>query len=299
MILLEHNNRIIFETIKQRLENPKRDVLDITIADFDGVQYHISTPDPEARNIVLISIQWSAYAELAKHGAKQDMDKIYGPLVAPPEPKYDFTLKLDLDNPGPDAEKLPLKISFLKRHLLAAPFKKVFGAIFHKKPPTGIVELSLRDGDKVYIKAEGDRCMIIFSVNFIDENDKVLAKVFLQEFADARRSMRNVPSVSFVQGEPPLDLQGHPNVSQDPSTGFVSFVLFEQHLEPKNSFKTINLIQSFRNYLQYHIKCSKAYMHERMRTRVAQWLQVLNRARLEPFEAKQKKLASGRTFKRK
>jgi len=76
-------------------------------------------------------------------------------------------------------------------------------------------------------------------------------------------------------------------------------VLFEQHLQPKNMFKTINLVQNFRDYLHYHIKCSKAYMHTRMRERVSTWLQVLNRARPEPFEKKEKKLASGRTFKRK
>ena len=78
----------------------------------------------------------------------------------------------------------------------------------------------------------------------------------------------------------------------------LAVVLFEQHLLPKNAFKTINLIQTFRNYLHYHIKCSKAYMHTRMRARVHSWLQVLNRARIEPFQKKEKKLASGRSFKR-
>ncbi|POG62327.1 hypothetical protein GLOIN_2v634640 [Rhizophagus irregularis DAOM 181602=DAOM 197198] len=32
--------------------------------------------------------------------------------------------------------------------------------------------------------------------------------------------------------------------------------------------KTISQIQLFRDYLHYHIKCSKAYMHSRMRARV-------------------------------
>lgn len=38
-------------------------------------------------------------------------------------------------------------------------------------------------------------------------------------------------------------------------------------------------MQLFRDYLHYHIKCSKAYMHSRMRTRVAEFLKVLNRAK--------------------
>jgi actin related protein 2/3 complex subunit 2 len=45
--------------------------------------------------------------------------------------------------------------------------------------------------------------------------------------------------------------------------------------------KTISQIQLFRDYLHYHIKCSKAYMHSRMRARVQEFLKVLNRAKPE------------------
>jgi len=61
--------------------------------------------------------------------------------------------------------------------------------------------------------------------------------------------------------------------------------------------KTIDNIQTFRNYLHYHIKCSKAYMHTRMRNRVRTFLQVLNRSKSEP-ESTEKKTITGRTFKR-
>jgi hypothetical protein len=37
----------------------------------------------------------------------------------------------------------------------------------------------------------------------------------------------------------------------------------------------------FRDYLHYHIKASKAYMHSRMRIRVDSFLKVLNRAKPE------------------
>lgn len=42
--------------------------------------------------------------------------------------------------------------------------------------------------------------------------------------------------------------------------------------------KTVTLLSSLRNYLMYHIKASKTYLHMRMRRKVAGWLQVLNRA---------------------
>ena len=47
----------------------------------------------------------------------------------------------------------------------------------------------------------------------------------------------------------------------------------------------------------YHIKCSKAYMHDRMRKRVDSLLQVLNRAKAEPLEPKEKRTITGKTFK--
>ena len=51
-------------------------------------------------------------------------------------------------------------------------------------------------------------------------------------------------------------------------------VLFSHHISEANRDKTIDLIQTFRDYLHYHIKCSKAYMHTRMRNRVDSLLQV-------------------------
>jgi actin related protein 2/3 complex subunit 2 len=58
------------------------------------------------------------------------------------------------------------------------------------------------------------------------------------------------------------------------------------------------MFTSFRNYLHYHIKCSKTYLHMRMRKRVVGWMQVLNRA-LPDLEGGEKKTAGGKTFVRK
>ena len=75
-------------------------------------------------------------------------------------------------------------------------------------------------------------------------------------------------------------------------------VLFSHHIDAKNAAHTISYIQTFRNYLHYHLKCSKAYMHSRMRKRVESLLLILNRSRPPPFEPKQKKTIGGKTFTR-
>ena len=73
-------------------------------------------------------------------------------------------------------------------------------------------------------------------------------------------------------------------------------MLFSRHFGGNKRDSTIDLIQTFRDYLHYHIKCSKAYLHSRMRHNVSDFLKVLNRAKPEVKTAK--KLASGKTFNR-
>lgn len=59
-------------------------------------------------------------------------------------------------------------------------------------------------------------------------------------------------------------------------------VLFPRHFQHADvASSTISHIQLFRDYLHYHIKCSKAYMHSRMRHRVSEFQKVLNRAKTE------------------
>lgn len=76
-----------------------------------------------------------------------------------------------------------------------------------------------------------------------------------------------------------------------------SAVLNPRHYaNPTQALSTISRIQLFRDYLHYHIKCSKAYMHSRMRYRVAEFLKVLNRAKPEVANA-ERRTVSGRTFR--
>lgn len=68
------------------------------------------------------------------------------------------------------------------------------------------------------------------------------------------------------------------------------------HITGGKREKSIDNIQTFRNYLHYHIKCSKAFMHTRMRNRVKSFLQILNRAKSEV--STEKKTFTGKTFRR-
>jgi len=293
MILLENYNRIVKETLDQRIGAKKHEVIDIVCADFDGVQFHLTT-SKDAKNLLNVSIQWSCISQLLKEGADVMLKHEYGDLVqATPETGYDVTLQVNLDDTA-NKDKVSNSVSLLKRNLLSAPFSKMFQAIEKGQSPA-IAKVDFRDGESLYIKPEGERAIVVFQVEFKDPNDQVLAKVFMQEF---RRSVGGAPSVDYRANEAPLEVQGQPGLREGEGIGFISFVLMPAHIQAAKRQKTIDLMQMFRNYLQYHIKCSKADLHTRMRRRVADLLQVLNRAKPEPFEKKEKKVMGGKTFKR-
>jgi actin related protein 2/3 complex subunit 2 len=299
MILLDYHNKIIEDTLLERF-NPtegKFESVEIVLADFDGVTFHIFT-DANAKNIISVSMSMRCYPELRKHGVDALLQKIYGNYLVNPENGYDVTLQIDLAHPPSNKAEVVRSFALLKRNALAAPFYKVFADVEAKKPAaTQLIELAYRDGEAFYLKQETDRVIVIFSIQFKDADDVVFAKVFLQEYQDARRTMSNAPSVTYSQKEPPLELKGVRNLRVGDNNGFVSFVLFQPHITGTKKEKTIDNIQTFRNYLHYHIKCSKAFMHTRMRNRVRTFLQILNRAKSEP-QSTEKKTITGRTFKR-
>merc|ERR1712225_84897 len=242
MILLETGSRILEEVIRQRVQSDKREAVDITLADFDGVQYHIAT-NATQRNLVTVSISWPCISQMKQFGTDAKVQSFYGPLVTSAENGYDYTLQFDLDNLA-DKETLPGKIALFKRTVVAAPLE----AVFDGKPGLPpVITINYRTNEAVYLKREGNNVAVIFSINFKDKDDIVIGKVFLQELEAARKTINNAPAITF-----------------------------------------------FRNYLHYHIKCSKAFLHTRMRLRVEELLQVLNRAKIKNAN-KEMKTMSGRT----
>ncbi|KAI0161697.1 P34-Arc-domain-containing protein [Hypoxylon sp. FL1284] len=315
MLLLDYQNVLIESVLKERLFGAPPASIDQTVSDFDGVTFHISTP--EGKTKILISIQIRCFKELVQYGAEQVLQREYGPYVVAPEAGYDFSILVDLENLPAEKEErdeLVKKISLLKRNAMAAPFEHAYSEHYKLKEtaskytseeaPQGVREggdvmaIHYRDEEAIYVKASHDRVTVIFSTIFREETDRVFGKVFIQEFVDARRrAIQNAPQVLF-RNDPPLELQGVPGVQANTGgeVGYVTFVLFPRHLTPQRMPDVISHIQTFRDYFHYHIKASKAYIHSRMRRRTADFLQVLRRARPEN-EEKERKTASGRTFK--
>lgn len=315
MLLLDYQNVLIESLLKDRFAGGATHSIDQVVSDFDGVTFHISTPETKTK--ILISINVKCFKELVHYGAEEVLQRTYGPYIVAPESGYDFSVQVDLEELPSDQEAkddLIRRISLLKRNAMAAPFEQAFDEYqkLHEEAskytsesaPQGVQEggevraIHYREEEAIYIKASHDRVTVIFSTIFREETDRIFGKVFLQEFVDARRrAIQNAPQVLF-RNDPPLELQGVPGLPASGSgeVGYITFVLFPRHLTNQRREEVISHIQTFRDYFHYHIKASKAYIHSRMRRRTADFLQVLRRARPDT-EEKERKTASGRTFR--
>lgn len=301
MILLEINNRVVEDVLKVKwaeLEsNQKLESVDVTVADFDGVLFHISNYEGDKTKIC-ISILLKFFRDLKEHGAEDLLNRIYGDLLMPtPESGFSVSLLIDLKLiPIDEREAMIKKVGLFKRNCFASVFEKYF--IFQERGEEGHrrAVIHYRDEETMYIEAKSDRVTVIFSTVFKDETDIIIGKVFMQEFKEGRKASQTSPQVIFSHRDPPMELKNTDAKTGD-NIGYITFVLFPRHTNVQVRDNTINLIHIFRDYLHYHIKCSKAYIHSRMRAKAADFLKVLNRARPEK-KTGERKTITGRTFVR-
>ena len=171
--------------------------IDQIVSDFDGVTFHVSTPETKSK--ILISISIKCFPELVQHGAQNVLEREYGPYIVSPEPGYDFSVMIDLENlpADPEAkEHLVQQFALLRRNVMAAPFEKAFNEFSkleeesaryslealpqHIKDGGEVMTIHYREEEAIFIKANYDGVTVIFSTVFRDETDRIFGKVFLQ-----------------------------------------------------------------------------------------------------------------------
>lgn len=69
--------------------------------DFDGVRFHLTTPD--RKSALLLSMNIRCWDELVQYGVMDILQREYGSLVqAQPEPEYNVSLEIDLEKAPPE-----------------------------------------------------------------------------------------------------------------------------------------------------------------------------------------------------
>lgn len=309
MLHLDPHNLLLQKTLSEALEaqNQGRSLtLDRLVSDFDYTNFHVANA-PDDKTILWISIRTKAWRTVEECGGdfkgflKTKLECFPGIRVSSQiEPNFDLSLLIDLKQLTSEGIS---RISLLKVMVMSYPIYLAFTEWERLSklppPPEGepphqsklFFNIKHRDNEQFFVKPSNDRVTVIFETVFEDETDKIFGKVFLQEFVDSRKRNRNIQSAPqvLVSYDPPLEVQqffqAHRQQGTIENKKYITFVLFPRHYQTEElKFTSVCRLALFRNYFHYHIKCSKAYMHSRMRFRVNSFVKVLNRAKLEEEE---------------
>eukprot|EP00831_Metopus_contortus_P025424 TRINITY_DN2190_c0_g1_i9.p1 TRINITY_DN2190_c0_g1~~TRINITY_DN2190_c0_g1_i9.p1 ORF type:complete len:235 (-),score=46.95 TRINITY_DN2190_c0_g1_i9:55-723(-) len=152
-------------------------------------------------------------------------------------------------------------------------------------------QIKYRDTEEYWVTPNKTSVIITFSLDFKDPVDQGLARILLLEFHDSKRrmtSMKNPPDSKYFDLSVPLGLEKYNVDLKNYSNGFLAFTVFKGNVEGKNLDKVVEFMAGFRDYAQYHIHATKAYLHTRMRKKVADFLKLIQEAKREKSERRKK-----------
>lgn len=295
MILLEADNSVILEALRSKLTTSSGSIpdnntqssslatLDVHFSDHSQAQFRLYCRE---RRELRLALRMPAWADVERHGLVEQVKRTYGELWAESaDSDYDVTLCVSLDAV---TDATVRKFAALRKTILAAPLQHAIAIQTQNDKTTAgssAFTLSLGGDDSMTVAPVSDHIVVVFSTSFPDASDVILARVFLQEFHDIRQGhgLQDAPAVLFGK-EPPQDVAHLFPPARTTDLNYITFVLFPRHYAtPSQIDHLLDTLPSFRDYLHYHIKCSKAYLHQRMRAKTADFLKILNRAKPENF----------------
>ena len=139
----------------------------------------------------------------------------------------------------------------------------------------------LNEKNLVHVIPLKDNVELVYGVDFIQQTDQSLAKVFLQELKEAKNHVKNcVPVNVYVEtDEVPKNIIeiDHPKKY---SNGLVVFNLFVNKFDTIKKF--LNYFVTFREYIQFHIHSIKTILHIRMNRKGKELMGKLDGCRIIP-----------------
>ncbi|OAF69816.1 Arp2/3 complex subunit [Intoshia linei] len=261
--------------------------------DFDGTVYHVFNT-PNSKSSLTISLSLKYFAKLKKENLLDHFFSIYKEYETSTESGYDYTVCMDFAKiSNSQIEKVQCDMMNIKKNCFASFFYKYFDSV--GKSSLKPIIIDYRDSECLYISSSNDRVTVIFSTLFKDPDDIILSAIFMEEFKDERRKYQQAPQILFSQKEPPVELKSH-GFTKTNDRFYITFILFERHMNKDFRENTINLLSTFREFIHYHIKMLKSKLNERTRMKASEFQKILDRAKNEKKNVIKKTIA-GKTFR--
>ena len=299
MILLEIESAIIRNLLERSLDPNEVLSESYNCCDFDGVSFTIKFIKPKSAKKskendeetpnkfpVLIEMKLSCYDKIKDYGADEYYQKTYGKFISEPSPGYTHAISFNLHEMNPEEQKNAIHLACrIKSNILGAPIMWVANLV-ESKQSFAPFEIPYRSntGESIFIVPTDSGAAAIFTIRFSDPGDRVIGGVFLSELIAARTKVPSAPVVS-ISDKPPGDLSQFDlpkYITENSQFAFVSILLSGPQLSARKREDISYYIPMFRNYIHYHIKCTKGFLHSKMRNRVNNLLRILDNARPEP-----------------
>lgn len=304
MILLEIESAILRSLLERSLDPNDTISGKYEFCDLDGVRFCVEfekekekkkkKDDDESGCIrsITVLIYVSCAKEINENcDGEEYFNKLYGdikldeiPVIKNSKIAYTHGLKFTLFDKSPEEQKkLITLVSRLKANILAIPFQFV-ASLVKDKSNFSPFEIPYRGstGESIYITPTDKGAAATYSIRFSDEGDKVIGGVFFQELTAARQRVPSAPAVTY-SNDPPSDLGAFKLPTRDQKLfAYVTIGMQDAQLSDRKIQDTSYYMPIFRDYLHYHIKCAKGFMHQKMRARTASMLKILDEAKPEP-----------------
>lgn len=246
--------------------------MDVQGCDYDQSQFHLFSAEGRKNNSTICLSLAAPYLQTIVNTMPAFKEQLaqWGLKVVPCEADYHLTVQQEnLD--------IALLSSLLFRSI-AWPIEQAMRSQQAGEPMAPFFLPLRQPADGLWVQADTDRVTIILATSFVDPDDALLGKVFLQELFDQRKDLAHQDAPAIILGktapaEFKVKLSGQ-------NIWYLTMVLFPRHYA-NNPQPAIHAIVTLRDYLHYHIKCCKVQLHVRMRQKSDLLVKHLNRAKRE------------------
>ena len=172
------------------------------------------------------------------------------------------------------------KMSTFRVKIYSYVFEKMLRDIKDKKNPKKLV-FHLNEKNVVHLVPLSDNLELVYGVDFLQNTDQSLARVFLQELKEAKNHVKNCINANvYVElAEVPKNIMDIDNPKKY-SNGLVVFNLFVNKFDTIKKF--LNYFVTFREYIQFHIHSIKTFLHIRMNRKGKELMKKLDGCRIIP-----------------
>ena len=307
MIILEYESAILRNLLERSLDENETISGEYTFCDFDGVKFYLHVNKPKhdnGNNDIEVHMYISCANELNEYGAEDAFEKYYGKYKIEPttkgQIKYSYAIKFDLKTMNNDERKNMITLAArMKAYILGAPIMFVAEQVSNKSNFAPF-EIPYRGAtcESYFVTPTAQGAACTFSIRFSDPGDKIIAGVFFQELAAARTRVKSAPVVTY-SNDPPADLGSFNLPSKSGDKDMYAYVTLSHQTAQLSERKREDIsfyLPMFRDYLHYHIKCAKAFLHQKMRARTNMMLKILDAAKPEPKQ-KVRRTITGKVMK--